>query len=282
VNKSVKFKIANEKQVISLTTLFKNVYKKNILKKELEWRYLNNPNNRGEIFNCIALNKNHKIVGHTAFIKQYFRYQDTTISGALTSGSAVESDYTGIFAPMYSFLEQSFKDKFDFFYGFPNKKSFPFFKKIFNYKSSNFIQTSIKFGLNNYALDKICSLIQNQKISRDHSYLKWRIEQSPINEYYSYVYNGNIIIWKPFLNGECDIVGILPSKEIVNIQSKDIPINSNLNLFITSLGNADSNALLRLFSNKNSDNFFIYKNSNSSNSKIDEMNYFQMLDIDIF
>ena len=38
-----------------------------------------------------------------------------------------QGDYAGIFAPMYFFLEKSCSEQFDFFYGFPNKNSFPFF-----------------------------------------------------------------------------------------------------------------------------------------------------------
>ena len=138
----ISYHIASKSQVTRLNKLFKNVYKKKITKKELIWRYCDNPIHKGEIFNCIATNENREIIGHTAFLKNKFYFNQKIVYGALTVGSAVDSNYSGIFAPMYNYLESSLSKQFDFIYGFPNQNSLPFFTKLFNYNEleSNIFQ----------------------------------------------------------------------------------------------------------------------------------------------
>ena len=90
---------------------------KHKINQKLNWRNLhilwNNPS-------INKINDNNEIVGHTAFIKHIFESKSNTLYGGLTAGSAVKLDYSGIFAPMYTFLEQYCSDEFDFFYGYPN------------------------------------------------------------------------------------------------------------------------------------------------------------------
>ena len=129
MRKKVHYKIATEDEVLKLSKLFLDVYGKYFSKNELTWRYLTNPLQNGKIFNCIAINDNYEIVGHTALIKHIFESKSNTLYGGLTAGSAVKLDYIGIFAPMYSFLEQYCSDEFDFFYGYPNNNSYPFFDR---------------------------------------------------------------------------------------------------------------------------------------------------------
>ena len=104
-NNSIKYQIATKKDINGLSKLFYEVYGKEFSLKYLNWLYFENPF-QDRIYNCVAKDYNGKIIGHSAFQKNFFKIKNKIYTGGLTLGSAVLKDYGGIlFRSIYSLSE---------------------------------------------------------------------------------------------------------------------------------------------------------------------------------
>ena len=278
----INYKIASKNQVLRLSELFANVYKKKITEKELVWRYFDNPLQKGKIYNCVATNDDHEIIGHTAFIKNKFYINNKIVYGGLTVGSAVQSEYSGVFAPMYNFLEKSTTNEFDFIYGFPNQNSLLFFTKIFKYYEleSNIFQ--FKNTSSNFLNDKLKQLtkfIGTPYLIKNIDLLNWRLVQNPLIKYYYCNIKEFKIVWKKYNKDEVDIVAIIPENVRLKIEEKKIPSSTKINFIATSKERI--NCLIKAgFDPQGILNTFIVK------PLTETINFglipFQMIDIDIY
>ncbi|NQU88812.1 MAG: GNAT family N-acetyltransferase [Mariniphaga sp.] len=281
---SIRYKIATEDDILSLSELFLNVYGEIYSEKELHWRYLNNPVQKGKLYNCIAITDCKEIVGHTGFIKHTFVINGKTYYGGLTVGSAVKKNNSGIFAPMYNYLEKSLGNEFDFLYGYPNQNSYPFFIKLFGYaklySSMLQIEPSNDFTFESDKFNRIFDIIVSSSRHIEPDFLLWRIIDNPLHKYYYYKYKDSIVFWKMYNENEIDIVGISSVSSIVNIDREmTFPMNSRINILLTS--EQKRNKLKK-------EGFYPLMSSNNYVIKINRLisdfdpTFFQMLDLDLF
>ena len=207
-NNSIKYQIATKKDINGLSKLFYEVYGKEFSLKYLNWLYFENPF-QDRVYNCVAKDYNGKIIGHSAFQKNFFKIKNKIYTGGLTLGSAVLKDYGGHFVPIYLFLERNYVNKFDFFYGFPNNKSFPFFVKIFEYKEIFFELLSKSVSSEKDWSDQKY-IWESLKVNNyDSRFLKWRLSNNPINNYFYFEVNNLKVVWKFYLKNKIDVVLVL-------------------------------------------------------------------------
>ena len=83
--------------------------------------------------------------------------------------------YGGYFVPLYNKLLSDVKSHFDFFYGFPNKNSYPFFIKLFDMKTLilEYMKESQKFLVKDY--QRLYLYSKQNPIYKNIEFLKWRV-----------------------------------------------------------------------------------------------------------
>ena len=206
----ISYKVCNRDNILNLSELYQSVFEKNVDEKELEWRFLKNPALQDHTLNYIAVNEHGDIVGHTAFIPVYLLWCGKIIKGALSAGSMVTSDNTGIFPKIYAELERlAVSDGIDFIYAFPNSKSYPFFTKLLNYTKHYFGYLQLNTEELNVNLHKNVPCQEFRKgifnpLTND--FLTWRIYNCPINDYKIFEDENLCIIYKYYLGDQIDLV----------------------------------------------------------------------------
>lgn len=285
--KDISFKLGNSQNIIDLAALYNNVFDLHIDTKELEWRFMKNPYIQDHYLNYIAINDYGNIVGHTAFIPAEFNYNNNYIRGALSVGSMVSSEYTGIFPQLYSELEKILVlDGFDFLYAFPNAKSYPFFSRLFKYKTHYFECLQLSIMEIKGACEKIsCRKFKNGVFNLlEEKFLLWRIYKCPINNYETFEDESLRIIYKFYLENEIDLLSIKCKKNHFDVFSflRFLQSFSTINkVNIYSTNRLFSKALSNLgFKQKSIENKFVCKVINPELS-IDKY-FLQMIDSDIF
>ena len=114
----------------------------------------------------------------------------------------------------------------------------------------------------------------------DSRFLKWRLSNNPINNYFYFEVNNLKVVWKFYLKNKIDVVLVLSKNVNLNIEKRFPPLKTtNLNTMIFSND-------IKAYFTKNK--FKINSSSNSLiikiiNPQIDfNLLRFSMLDIDIF
>lgn len=207
-----------------------------------EWEYLNNPIGKAKIF---VAKYNEEIVGtyiltpHQVLDKNkvytLWRMQNGMINPAYRT--------KGIFFNLFSYAQQfEHWTNQDMFFGFPNEKSFPYFKKygfdcqnsytFWEYESNFFIKKHDKNYIinteNNFDFltnELFLSFYQNKEnylnIVKDKNYLTWRYINKPDTKYEIYTLKEKeaiiaYIVLKKYINAANEI-----SLHICELQVKD-------------------------------------------------------------
>lgn len=274
----VEYKFLEKTDIPKLVKLFEHVYGKSFSAVFLNWLYFKNPLQEYP-YNIIAV-YNEEIIGHTAFIKKSFIYNEKEYFGGLTAGTSVLPSFGGYFVPLYKKLITAVKDHFDFLYGFPNKNSYPFFIKLFGYedlKSELYEREPKVFSESDYQI--LHSYVREYSILKNIEFLKWRVLSNPKYKYYYFSYKDIIIIWKFYNIDKVDIIYFYLGDETLGLEKKDIPFDTAL-INILSVNN-DNKFLSEIgFTLKDNTNNFIFKNC-GNNKKLRNI-IFSMLDIDIY
>ncbi len=204
----ISFKFANKEEIAESAKLFQTVFKRFVASKELEWLYVQNPLVDKFYYNRIALNSEKEIIGHTAFIPVHYVFKGKLIRGAISAGSMVLSGYGGIFPKLLMDLERRLiSDGFELSIAFSNENSFPFFKR-YQYQESFFDYLQLKIDqAKEIDQDIPCKDLTNGIINRmGDQFLKWRIFDHPINDYFT---SDNVdlkFIFKRHMENEIDVM----------------------------------------------------------------------------
>tara|TARA_B100000900_G_scaffold411213_1_gene430467 strand:- start:1323 stop:2144 length:822 start_codon:yes stop_codon:yes gene_type:complete len=260
-----------------LVELFSKAYSRKISKKEIEWLYIGNPISSG-LYNFVATNEKNMVIGHTGFIKQEFILNGKTYIGGLTVGTASDNRHVGLFPPLYSALEDEFACEFDFFYGYPNENSYPFFKKLFKYEDVPSV-ACFSSKNNQQNIVELSELVFKNKNEKSQEYLEWRLSKNPINHYFIKEFKDFKIIFKYYKEQSIDLIGFVRKGSNIPLEIKNIDMNSFKCNFLLA-GSLIKNFELHFAENLDKKNRFIIKKLN--NDVPYENLLFQMYDIDIF
>jgi len=188
-----------------IRSLFKDVFGRTMSLDEWKWRFADNPFDQYQL-KCIWKNK--ELIGHTAFtpVESFVNHKLRRIY--LSGSSMIHPGFRGegLFPVLLKDLMQEYKH-IDLFYGFPNNQSLKSFIQFAEWELVHEIY-SLRFdlsSLNNTTEDlsnitnisgfpkDINNLIQELKhrysfiLSRNATFLNWRINDKPDNNYKIFV-----------------------------------------------------------------------------------------------
>lgn len=284
---NITYKFADREDICRLGKLYKTVFNRSIGIAELEWLFTENPLIKESYYNYIALDLEGTVIGHTAFLPVLFMCEKDVLKGAVSVGSMIHPKNVGLFPQLLNKIEQRMiKEKFDFFYAFPNENSLPFFIRYFKYEEHfcNYLQLDIN-EIIHIKENVPCLFFSNAVHNRlSEDFLKWRIYDSPRNTYEVFENSNFNIIYKRYNEQQVDLICLSFKEEHFNLTyfvDFLLGIENAKKLNIYSTDPSFSNILSRLgFKAINCRNRFVCKNF----SNVPRRNNFflQMIDSDIF
>ncbi len=209
---NVQIRRARTEDFSLLPALYSETLGKSIDERELIWRFAANPLLKGELWNYVAEDAEGKIVAHSAYIPMKYRYRGNEYVGALSAGSMALPSAGGWFAPLYQTLETYIRQRgADFLFAFPNPNSFPFFVKVFGFEQRLF---TLLQGTVLKQADPMFQLPIDEYLANalQSSFLQWRCQEHPFNDYGRINVPGLACITKPFGNGETDLIAVIPAE----------------------------------------------------------------------
>ncbi len=189
------------KEFADLYTLCFNVP---MTQKEVEWRYLDNPNK--DILSCIALDKGKLVANYSTSPIRLIK-KGKVIKAALSLNTMTHPDYIGqglfvkLASMVYSHMQE---DNYKLVMGFPNNISHRTFITKLNWKDIGIVPTleldvkkvkekklEKKYTIVNdtlYTLDysKCIKTDNHIYVYKDNEYLQWRYRDNPSMKYYIY------------------------------------------------------------------------------------------------